>query len=100
MGWVAVQRVTFVEDTGEVARRAPSTRPRNVARAAIALSYAAKTGHLDEQSRPTRAEYLPWSSYDAQHFVRSTLATLLGVVGNELANKLIRALGPTLAAVR
>jgi hypothetical protein len=97
--WVVVQRVTFLEDTGEVARRRRVRgTPRAEYVAAIALSYAAKTGQLDEPNLPTPTEYVRWSSYDAQHFVRTTLTTLLGIVGEHVASKLLESLGPRLAA--
>lgn len=99
--WQAVKAVSFGTDDGEIATR---TRRRGAPDlkvvAGYLLSYAAKSGILDDAQFPSATEVAKWGPVTARAFVGSVLAALTTAVGDRLAHDMLSSDGPIRAAMR
>jgi hypothetical protein len=97
--WRLVQDAQFFESTGEMAeRKRVRGAPRVEYAASIALSYAAKSGLLDDIEIPTLQQLARWTVTEARQFVLTKLGAILGAVGDDLARKLLLQRGPVRGA--
>lgn len=97
--WDAVQAVRFVAMADTPRRKRARGAPRVKYVAAINLTYAAKSGMLDGVHVPRASEVAIWTPAHAREFVKTKLAAMLGVVGEQLAYDLLHLHGPVRAAM-